>query len=121
MTCDGLWPEDLANEFAISGKTLRAWLRREFHRGLEDHGSPWILTHDQVSASRRRFDPGGEQASQANATKRGDRDTPPPNQPRDGRRLAGMVLTRSGSRPPSSMSDRELLVEVDLASVVEDR
>jgi len=55
MTCDGTRPEELAAELGISPKTLRAWLRDQFPRGAGEHGGPWFLTHQQVSAARQRY------------------------------------------------------------------
>lgn len=55
MVCDAMRPEDLARELGISGKELRAWLRKQFPHDAGDHGTNWHLTHTQVTMARRRF------------------------------------------------------------------
>ncbi len=57
MACDEKPPEELAAELVISGKTLRAWLRKRFPRGESERGTNWYLTHAQVAIARTRFDP----------------------------------------------------------------
>ncbi len=57
MTCDGVRPEDLATEWAISGKELKDWLRKTYPREVEQHASNWYLTHAQVERARSRFGP----------------------------------------------------------------
>jgi hypothetical protein len=39
----------------MSPKTLRRWLRERFPRAASEHGMPWLLTHEQVSAVRQRY------------------------------------------------------------------
>jgi predicted site-specific integrase-resolvase len=55
VSCDGMEPEDLARDLAISGKELRKWLRERFPREVQEHGKRWRLTHAQVQAARRRW------------------------------------------------------------------
>lgn len=48
-------PETLARELGISGKTLRAWLRRRYPRSATARYQRWQLSDAQVEAARRRF------------------------------------------------------------------
>ena len=48
-------PEELARQLGISGKTLRAWLRRRFPRGPLEHNTSWHLTEEQVRAAQLNF------------------------------------------------------------------
>jgi hypothetical protein len=48
-------PDELAGELEISGKTLRAWLRRTYPRHDVDESTRWLLTHDQIAAARNRW------------------------------------------------------------------
>lgn len=48
-------PEALARELGISGKTLRAWLRKRYPRSAAARYQRWVLTGSQVEAARRRF------------------------------------------------------------------
>jgi hypothetical protein len=57
MTCDGMRPEGLSAELSVSPKMLRKWLRERFPRADGEHGMPWFLTHEQVTAVRQRYGP----------------------------------------------------------------
>lgn len=48
-------PEDLASQIGVSGKVVRAFLRREFKRPASAKGSTWILTPKQVADTRKHF------------------------------------------------------------------
>jgi hypothetical protein len=48
-------PDDLANELGVSGKTLRAWLRKTYPRAGHEFHTRWLLTGAQVVAARHRF------------------------------------------------------------------
>ena len=50
--------EDLAREFGVSGKTLRAWLRKNRPHA---HGQPWQFTPEEADAVRRDFRARGSQ------------------------------------------------------------
>ncbi len=50
-------PEKLAAKLGISGKTLRAWLRRTYPRKPVLKGVSWILTDEQIQAARARWGP----------------------------------------------------------------
>ena len=89
MACDGTQPEELAARLGISGKTLRAWLRREFPRRPGERGTNWYLTHHQVSIARGRF-------SQARGQGRAL------GSPRSGSTQAGP--SRTGARHDSAVS-----------------
>lgn len=45
-------PEQLAAELGISGKTLRAWLRRNFPRPEAQKWSNWTLSPEHIAAAR---------------------------------------------------------------------
>src|SRR4051794_38128963 len=45
-------PEQLAAELGISGKTLRAWLRRNFPRSAGEKWSSWTLSPEHIAAAR---------------------------------------------------------------------
>src|SRR3954454_25179554 len=44
-------PEQLAAELGISGKTLRAWLRRNFPRPPGEKWSSWTLSPEHIAAA----------------------------------------------------------------------
>jgi hypothetical protein len=48
-------PEDLAKELNISGKQIRAFLRREFTRPLSEKRTSWLLTKEMADAVRDYF------------------------------------------------------------------
>lgn len=48
-------PEDLASSLGISGKVLRAYLRRTFPRPASAKGSTWVVTAAQANACRKFF------------------------------------------------------------------
>ena len=48
-------PDQLASQLGVSGKTIRAWLRKNFPRPPVDKGQPWSLTEEQVVAVRNHF------------------------------------------------------------------
>lgn len=45
-------PEDLAKELSISGKQIRAWLRRTFEH---ENRTSWLLSEKQAQAVRDHF------------------------------------------------------------------
>lgn len=45
-------PEDLAKELGISGKQIRAWLRRTFEH---EKRTSWLLSAKQAEAVREHF------------------------------------------------------------------
>jgi len=60
-TPTGIRPEDLAKELGISGKQIRAFLRRTFPRPLDQKRSSWFLTEKQAQAVRDHFAPEEEE------------------------------------------------------------
>lgn len=50
--------EDLAREFGVPGKTLRAWLRKN---RAHAHGQPWVFTREEADSVRREFPARGTQ------------------------------------------------------------
>jgi len=48
-------PEDLAASLGISGKVLRAYLRKTFPRPASAKGSTWVVTAVQANACRKYF------------------------------------------------------------------
>jgi hypothetical protein len=48
-------PEDLASSLGISGKVLRAYLRKTFPRPASAKGSTWVVTAVQANACRKYF------------------------------------------------------------------
>lgn len=48
-------PEELATELGLSGKVVRAHLRRTFPRPVEAKGSTWVLSAEQAKATREHF------------------------------------------------------------------
>ena len=48
-------PNTLAQELAISPKTLRAWLRKTFPRPSVEKGTRWVLTERERAAARIRW------------------------------------------------------------------
>lgn len=45
-------PEDLAKELDISGKQIRAWLRKQFEH---EKRTSWVLSEAQAKAVREHF------------------------------------------------------------------
>lgn len=52
---EGVRPKDLAATLGVNPKSLRAFLRRQFPRTSEIHGSSWYLGNDQVKAATDHF------------------------------------------------------------------
>jgi len=50
-------PEDLAKELGISGKLIRAWLRKTYPRAADQKRSSWFLTQKQADAVRAHWAP----------------------------------------------------------------
>ena len=48
-------PEALATELGVSGKLIRAYLRKEFVRAPEAKNTAWVLTGEQADAVREHF------------------------------------------------------------------
>lgn len=48
-------PEELANELGVSGKLIRAHLRKTFTRTPEAKNTAWVVTNDQAKAVREHF------------------------------------------------------------------
>ena len=48
-------PEALANELGVSGKLVRAYLRKNFTRIPEAKNTAWVLTGEQADAVREHF------------------------------------------------------------------
>jgi hypothetical protein len=48
-------PEKLATELGVSGKLVRAYLRKTFTRSPEAKNTAWVLTGDQADAVREHF------------------------------------------------------------------
>src|SRR4051812_3840235 len=48
-------PAALAAELGVAGVTLRNWLRATYPRDLEQRGTSWLLTDDQVASARAEF------------------------------------------------------------------
>jgi hypothetical protein len=48
-------PEQLAEQLGVSGKIVRAYLRRTFTRPAEAKGSTWVVTGDQAKIVREHF------------------------------------------------------------------
>ena len=48
-------PEDLATELGVSGKVVRAFLRKTFARPAKAKGSTWVLSQAQANAVRKHF------------------------------------------------------------------
>jgi hypothetical protein len=55
MTKNTHRPEDVANELGVSGKLVRAFLRRTFPRPIEAKGSTWVLSNEQRDAVIEHF------------------------------------------------------------------
>jgi len=49
-------PVEIAKRLAIDPKTLRSWLRRNFARALDAHGTHWELTPQQVGVANAHFE-----------------------------------------------------------------
>lgn len=58
-------PEALANELGVSGKLVRAYLRKTFTRTAEAKNTAWVVTNDQAKQTREHFE--ARRGSQANA------------------------------------------------------
>lgn len=48
-------PEVLATELGVSGKLVRAYLRKTFTRKPEAKNTAWVLTNDQADKVREHF------------------------------------------------------------------
>ncbi|MFC5500673.1 DUF6998 domain-containing protein [Lysinimonas soli] len=46
---------ELADELAVSPKSIRAWMRKQNWRSVVEHGQPWLLSPSQVRELRGRF------------------------------------------------------------------
>ena len=52
---DTIRPEALANELGVSGKLVRAYLRKSFPRTAEAKNTAWVVTFDQAEQTRKHF------------------------------------------------------------------
>lgn len=48
-------PEELADELGVSGKLIRAFLRKTFTRTPEAKNTAWVVTHEQAEIVRKHF------------------------------------------------------------------
>lgn len=48
-------PEDLAKEIGVSGKVVRAFLRRTFPRKVEAKGTSWTVDAQVAKTTREHF------------------------------------------------------------------
>lgn len=48
-------PEALAKDIGVSGKVVRAYLRRTFTRPAEAKGTTWVLDANAAKATREHF------------------------------------------------------------------
>jgi hypothetical protein len=48
-------PEQIADALGVSGKIVRAYLRRTFPRPIEAKGSTWVLNADQATQTLEFF------------------------------------------------------------------
>ena len=48
-------PEALADELGVSGKLVRAYLRKTFTRSPEAKNTAWVLNEDQANETREHF------------------------------------------------------------------
>lgn len=48
-------PEALADELGVSGKLVRAYLRKTFARPAEAKNTAWVVTNDQAKQTREHF------------------------------------------------------------------
>jgi predicted site-specific integrase-resolvase len=55
MANDTIRPEALAESLGVSGKVVRAYLRKTFARAPEAKGSTWVVTSDQAKDVRAHF------------------------------------------------------------------
>jgi len=55
-------PEMLASELEVSGKQIRAYLRKEFPRTKETKNTAWELNAKQADAVRNHFTPVADEA-----------------------------------------------------------
>jgi len=65
MTNKTFRPEAVALELGISGKVVRAYLRRTFPRPIEAKGSTWVLSEDQAKQTREAFAAKNPEANKA--------------------------------------------------------
>jgi len=55
MMSNSLTPKVLAEELHVSPKTLRAWLRANAPRELEQKSTAWAITPAVAKAARKHF------------------------------------------------------------------
>lgn len=48
-------PEALANDLGVSGKLVRAYLRKTFARAPEAKNTTWVVTNDQAKVTHEHF------------------------------------------------------------------
>lgn len=94
MVCDETRPEDLAAQLGIPGKTLRAWLRREFPRSPGEHGTNWYLSHADVSAAKTKYG----QRGTARTYSRTQPQAPRVERPRDGGGRGALAAAKGKSK-----------------------
>ena len=71
-------PDELAAELGISPKTLRAWLRRNFPRPVDEKNSSWHLTAEHIAAARAWRERGRRQALRIKAPRSSSLNAAPP-------------------------------------------
>jgi len=52
---DTIRPEALADELGVSGKLVRAYLRKTFTRSPEAKNTAWVVTFEQAENVRKHF------------------------------------------------------------------
>ncbi len=52
---NSLTPKVLAEELHVSPKTLRAWLRKNASRDLEQKSTAWVIDSKTASRARKHF------------------------------------------------------------------
>lgn len=55
MADKNIRPEALASEIGISGKILRAWLRKNHTRPAESKNTAWLITPKVAEEARKAF------------------------------------------------------------------
>jgi len=55
MASSTIRPEELANELGVSGKLVRAYLRKSFPRTAEAKNTAWVVTNEQAKQTREHF------------------------------------------------------------------
>lgn len=48
-------PEAIANDLGVSGKLVRAYLRKTFARPVEAKNTTWVVTNEQAKQTHEHF------------------------------------------------------------------